>query len=656
MRATLSILSICSLTLCLSLAGCTITSTGTVEPTAQKVILSGSVYGGSQPVVGAHVYLYAANTQSTAGPGIPAGPGVLSAPSNASVSLLQAAANTAADTNGNYYVTTGASGTFSLTGDYAACTPGEQLYLYASGGNAGAGDNTAIGMMAIIGGCTATYPNSTTRVTINEMSTVAAAYAIAGFASDATHIADDEAVGTNASAAIAKTGMANAFANSANLVTLATANALSTTPSNNGTIPTTLLNTIASILANCVQTSGPTSPSCVELFNFTGTPTTGDTATAAIRLAQNPVGVPGGGVSITALINSLPQNVAFTPILLTPPNDFTIPIVYAGTGINAPNEITVDSTGNIWVANEGGNSVSELASTGAAYTETDYTDPSLNPPNAVAIDLNGSVWLTNYGGGSLTEFTGSGTNYTANSYSGGGLNLPENIAIDGNNNVWATNLVPGSISEFVGSGTSYTGTNYTGVSFPAAIAVDASENIWTGDNFDGIATEFTPGSGTYNPTQYTNANLASGNALGIDANGSIWVVSGSSNNLGKFSGPSNSYTTQNTYSGGGLNAPAALAVDGSGNIWIANGSGDSISEFSNLGAALSPTKGFTGTDSLAGSTGGPLTGPTGIAVDGSGNVWVSDSSNTAVEFIGAATPATVPLATAVHFQKLGARP
>ena len=110
---------------------------------------------------------------------------------------------------------------------------------------------------------------------------------------------------------------------------------------------------------------------------------------------------------------------------------------------------------------------------------------------------------------------------------------------------------------------------------PAAIAVDASENIWTGDNFDGIATEFTPGSGTYNPTQYTNANLASGNALGIDANGSIWVVSGSSNNLGEFSGPSNSYTNQNTYSGGGLNAPAALAIDGSGNIWIANGSGGS---------------------------------------------------------------------------------
>jgi streptogramin lyase len=625
------------------------TQTASVAPTAQKVILNGSVYGGSLPIVGAHVYLFAANTQGFAGQG------VVSAPSNASVSLLQAAANTSADTNGNFYVTTGNNGTFSLTGDYAACTPGQQLYLFSSGGNAGAGVNSAIGMMAIIGGCTATYPNASTRITVNEMSTVAAAYSIAGFASDATHIADDEAILTNPTAAIAQAGMANAFANSANLVNLASATALNTTPGGNGTIPTTLLNTIASILANCVQTSGPTSPSCAELFGFTGTPSSGDTATAAIRLAQNPAGALSTSISITSLLNSLPQNIAFTPILLTPPNDFTIPIVFAGTGINAPNAVAVDATGSIWIANEGGNSISKFTSTGTAYTETDYTDSSLNQPNSIAVDNNGSIWLSNFGGNAVTEFTGSGTSYTANSYPSSDLNLTEAIAVDGNNNIWAANLVPSSVSEFTGSGSSYSETAFTGVNFPTSLAIDASEDVWAGPAFGNVVTEFTPGSGTYTPSPFTNANIANANAAGIDAAGNAWVASSGSNEIAVFTGPSATFTT-NSYSGGGLNAPVSLAIDGSGNIWLANGSGGSVSEFSNFGIPLSPATGFTGTNSLAGTTGGPLTGPTGIAIDASGNVWVSDDSNTAVEFIGAATPSTVSLASAIHFQKLGTRP
>jgi hypothetical protein len=51
-------------------------------------VLRGSVHGGQNPIVGAHVYLYAINNNSYGGPGI--------APSstNASVSLLQSAANT----------------------------------------------------------------------------------------------------------------------------------------------------------------------------------------------------------------------------------------------------------------------------------------------------------------------------------------------------------------------------------------------------------------------------------------------------------------------------------------------------------------------------------------------------------------------------------
>ena len=646
--AALSLAAVCGV-----LSGCTLSNTA--APTGSSVFLSGSVYGGSLPVAQAHIYLFAANTQGLAGPGIPPGPGILNAATNTSISLLKAAANTASDTSGNYYVTSGTNGSFTLTGDYATCTPGQQLYLYASGGNAGAGNNTATGMMAVLGGCTATYPNANTHVKLNEMSTVAAAYALAGYASDATHIADDEAVSGNKTAAQAQVGMANAFANAANLVTLATGVPLYTTPGTNGTIPTTTVNTIASLLADCIQSIGPTTPPCVDLFTYTGTPSGGDTATAAIRLSQNPAGVPGSTVTTTTMFNSLPQNVAYTPVLTSAPNDFSLPIVFGGPGINGPSGVAVDAAGNVWMPNSVGNSVSEFVAAGAAYTETPITDSSLSVPSAVAVDLNGSIWLSNNGNGSVTEFTPSSGTYKAASYTGGGLSVPEEIAVDGKNNVWVADLASSALVEFAGSGTSYVATAYTGVNVPYAVAVDAGENIWAGDYVDGTATEFTPGAGTYTPTLYPGT-MSNGYSDAVDAAGSIWYASNGDSSLGKFSGSGSTYTSA-IYTGGGLKSPVSVAVDGGGSVWLANASGKSISKFSNAGSALSPaTNGITGTSSVPGATGGPLAGPSGIAVDGSGNVWVSDSSNTVVEFMGAGSPTVVPLATAVSVNKLGVQP
>jgi len=71
------------------------------------------VHGGQQPVIGAHIYLLAANTTGYG---------------QASVSLLTAAVlatsplHSGVDTSGNYYVISDNTGSFSITGDYS-CTP-----------------------------------------------------------------------------------------------------------------------------------------------------------------------------------------------------------------------------------------------------------------------------------------------------------------------------------------------------------------------------------------------------------------------------------------------------------------------------------------------------------------------------------------------------
>jgi streptogramin lyase len=110
------------------------------------------------------------------------------------------------------------------------------------------------------------------------------------------------------------------------------------------------------------------------------------------------------------------------------------------------------------------------------------------------------------------------------------------------------------------------------------------------------------------------------------------------------------------YSGGGLSGPDFIALDGSGNAWITNrmNSVNSISEISHAGIALSPSNGFRA---------GGLASPYQIAVDGSGDVWVTNSFTTITEFIGAATPVITPLAaglpvtpTANGTSNLGTRP
>ena len=74
------------------------------------------------------------------------------------------------------------------------------------------------------------------------------------------------------------------------------------------------------------------------------------------------------------------------------------------------------------------------------------------------------------------------------------------------------------------------------------------------------------------------------------------------------------------------NGPTGLAIDQGGNVWVANYFGNSISELSSSGAVLS-----------SGYTGGGLTNPQGIAIDGSGNVWVASVLGPSITKLAGAT-------------------
>jgi hypothetical protein len=653
----------------LGITGCGISSvTETVVPDVKAVTVSGSVYGGSLPVNGAHVYLFAANTAGFAGSGIAA------STTNASVSLLKSAAGTTKDSSGNYYVSTTASGGFSLSGDYSACTAGQQLYIYANGGNAMGGDptqtggtngtNSAIGLLAALGNCSSV--TTSTVVHLSEMSTIAAAYALAGFATDATHIADDETVSANSTKTLAQTGMANAFFNVNNLVNPATGTALSTTPGSehNGTVPTATLNTLANILAGCVQSQSSASTPCSDLFTFTGTPTTADTATAAINLAHNPVGVSGSSVSVSKLFGDIEPQTAFTPSLSAAPNDFTVAISFGNA--NHPTGIAVNGNGDIWTSDlsptSTGNTVASYyvganaSYSGSLQASSQYSGAGYT---SIALDLSGNPVAPTQNPNFLIEFA-------ANGHASGGYGLTKSgigVAFNSGNFPFVPNngQSPVTVSyagptPFTG-GSLYIGTYDSSATYPAdvagpGIAADYINNLWV--NINGGVGEFLDNS-EYKYTHYLSSSISAPAAIAIGTAQSVWVVSAGNNSLVEFTGSATSYTAQSPFTGGGLNTPNSIAMDGAGTAWVSN-SNASISGFTSAGVALTPAAGFTGTIGAIGGKTGPLNQPTGIAVDGSGNVWVSDNTNVTVMFVGLGAPAVDPLVEAAAMNKIATRP
>jgi hypothetical protein len=141
------------------------------------------------------------------------------------------------------------------------------------------------------------------------------------------------------------------------------------------------------------------------------------------------------------------------------------------------------------------------------------------------------------------------------------------------------------------------------------------------------------------------SNVAGGGlGIAIDNGGTIWSANTPGTSLATFSNAGSLFQTGP--SGGGLSAPGALAIDGAGSVWVANGNG-SVSQFTNLGTALSPAGGYTG---------GGLSSPTGVAVDQAGNVWVSNGGNNSItEIVGAGTP-VAPVTQAVTNNSVGAKP
>jgi len=610
LKAVLSLRLLCMLSVCaasLTLGGCGASSVSDWAPESAGTAVTGHVQAGQQAVVGAKVYLYAAPTTGY-------GAASTSLLTNA-VLTNNTSATDAASLTGiggydgtNYYVATDADGNFSITGDWS-CTAGTDIYFLMVGGNPGGyGTNANLKMMAALGNCSS-VPSFTF---INEVVSAASVYSLAGFMGSPTQV-------SSASTTASKAGMAAAFATVNNLVNIATGVARTTTPASGntgnyitGTPSYANLNTLASILAVCENSAGTTTGAgdgtvCGTLFADTtisgGTPPS-DTVTATLNLAHYP------GVLGTTLYNDLmPTNAAFSPNLSTTPNDWTLPIVFTGTGFNNLYDIAIDGNNNVWalvngkngdcaaLSNYTGSGLIKMSNLGVSAASSVYTSSDIECPFGIAIDTSNQGWIVNDWAAEVAKVTTSGT--ITGVYKSGDITYGDGIAFDPSGNIWITNFTAAYITKY-----------------------NVSGNSWT---------TYAPGTGSI---AAGSGSPKTGEAWGIAVDGSGNVYAASYASTGRITKLNNAGTNQSGtsgYTGAGMSWPFRLALDQSSNIWVGNfGSsastspGYTLSEISSTGTAISPSAGY-GATSVLGANGGGLYAPFGLAVDGNNNVWAANA-------------------------------
>jgi len=527
-----------------SAAGVTTPSAGTSGTYATAV--SGTVMGGLSPIKNAAIQLFQAGNSSPAGQAV--------------------------TTN---------NGTFSIPGSFSSGL----YYLMVTNGNAGSGANSQIQLMAIVGAGT----SGTSNTTVNELTTAAAGTVLFNFG----------LLGSsgNVTAPANANGAANALAQYNNLISNGS---LNTGNSNLTANQQTSLNSLANALAACVETSG----SCSSLYNAA---TNGSTAATSMMIAMyNSLNSPSATV-LTNIYNiafPLAASTGYTMSSRTKPGGFVFyrgsaPSIQAISAGSSPIGIAIDASGNAWVANSGGNNVTELSSSGTTLG----TFSVGSTPSYLAIDASGNIWVTNNGGSTVTELSSSGA--TLGTFSVGAN--PFGIAIDASGNVWVANRSSFTVTELSSSGTTL-GTFSAG-NQPFGIAIDASGNAWVANHIDSTVNKFSSSGTTLGTFSSVGANPV---GIAIDASGNAWVANqnAGTKNVVELS-PSG--TALGTFTEPGFPGPWAIAIDTAGNVWTANFYNANIIELSSAGVVLGT---FSSTSH-----------PQGIAFDPSGNVWAGNSSN-----------------------------
>ena len=367
---------------------------------------------------------------------------------------------------------------------------------------------------------------------------------------------------------------------------------------------------------------------------------------------------------------------------------------YSGDGasailaeLNSPFALAMDASNGILIADLGNGRIRRVASrtinTVAGTNIADggpATSAFLNFPTGVAVDSQGNIIVSDTNNGEVRKFTAGGAIGPFGQIPIG--QTPFGAAFDSGGNSYVSDDEPrvlkitsaGATSIIAGNGTiPYQGdgglATSTGAGAPTAVAADAAGNVYFSDYVGKQIRQVSPsgriktvaGNGKAAFSGDKGAALSAGMDpldIAFDAQGDLFVADALNNRIRKIAPDQTITTVAGTgaagYAGDGglatsatLRHPTGVAVDTNGNLYIAD-AGNSIVRRVTAGGLITTIAG-TGVPYPSSTDSGPAImtqmSPLRVAVDGSSNVYVSDSLNDRVRKL---TPTgAIPAALAI---------
>jgi uncharacterized protein (TIGR03663 family) len=269
---------------------------------------------------------------------------------------------------------------------------------------------------------------------------------------------------------------------------------------------------------------------------------------------------------------------------------------------NKPRDIAVAPDGSVYVADSANHRIQHLSQDGNVLqtwgkfgdvSKGDAPGGTFNEPWAVAIGLDGSVYVTDTWNHRIQKFTASGEfvkmwGYFGQAEKPEGFWGPRGLAVDKNGNVYVTDTGNKRVVIFTPDGEFVAQFGTAGIDpgqfdEPVGVAVDQNGLVYVADTWNSRIQVFTPDA--------TGKNFSMLRA---------WEVS--------------------AWYGQSLDNKPFIDVDAAGNIYIADPEGYRVLEFDPEGKFIMGWGDYsTGTDGF-----GLVSG---IAVDPTGKVWVSDGGN-----------------------------
>lgn len=277
-----------------------------------------------------------------------------------------------------------------------------------------------------------------------------------------------------------------------------------------------------------------------------------------------------------------------------------------------PWALTADSQGRVWFVEQGTNQLGMYDPSSGSFRQ--YAIPSpRSTPGSVASDSQGNVWFTGLTSNKLAELQAGASRIVEYSVP------PLRLSVAG-------------MAETIDCG-------------PEVVLPDPSGPVWVACIFSGQIDEFFPANGTFAHFDLPVFNSAPAGMV-LDGRGDIWFTAADAQMLGKavvaelrngtsegitefpplnqtypfkFTLPTSFLNTTKVVTSS-LPTPSGIAMDPSGRLWVTEHVDSSFDSYDPATASL--VKYWT--SQTYGAFGFPVSFPNGVAVDKNGDVWVGE--------------------------------